>query len=114
MYLYALASQPSQNRLLVSSVSRVRSALSASGVFVSAIPAPLRLVKRALGRIAPTRERLVVVRPDRDDLDRLGRWAAARELRAVIDSRFPLARWRDAFAVLESRRARGKIVIEIA
>jgi hypothetical protein len=35
-------------------------------------------------------------------------------VRAVIDSRHPLERVHDAFARLESKRARGKIVIEIA
>jgi len=95
-------------------LARVRSALSANGIFVSAIPTPLRVMKSAIARFVSMRERLVIVKPNRDDLDRLGRWLASGELRAVIDSRFPLARSRDAFAVLESKRARGKIVIEMA
>ena len=94
-------------------LARVRSALSPNGVFVSAIPRPLRLAKSVIGRFVALRERMVIVKPGRDDLDRLGGWLASGELRPVVDSRFPLARWRDAFAVLESRHARGKVVIEI-
>ena len=93
---------------------RVAGALSDRGVFVSAIPTPQRLIKSTIGKIVPLRERLVIVKPDRPDLDRLASWMASGALRPVIDSRFPLDRWRDAFGVLESKRARGKIVIEIA
>lgn len=95
-------------------LARVASALTSDGVFVSAIPTLGRVLKRGIAKLVPLRERLVIVKPDRDDLVRLGGWLARGELRAVIDSRFPLDRWRDAFAVLESRRARGKIVMEIA
>jgi len=32
----------------------------------------------------------------------------------VIDSRFPLAQFHDAFRVLESKHARGKIILEVS
>ena len=92
---------------------RVADVLSERGVFVSAIPTPARWVKSVIGKIVPLRERLVIVKPDRSDLDRLASWMESGALRPVIDSRFPLERWRDAFGVLESKRARGKIVIEV-
>ena len=95
-------------------LGRVADALSRNGVFVSAIPTPPRWLKSVIGKLVPLRERLVIVKPNRPDLDRLASWLRSGALRAVIDSRFPLERWRDAFTVLESRHARGKVVIEIA
>ena len=41
-------------------------------------------------------------------------WLAARELETVIEATFPLARVHDAFRALESKHARGKIVIEVS
>ena len=37
-----------------------------------------------------------------------------REMHAVVDSRFPLSEFADGFRRLESKRSRGKIVIEVA
>jgi len=48
------------------------------------------------------------------DLDQLGAWLADGSLPAVVDSRFALSESADAFRRLESRRARGKFVIEVA
>jgi NADPH:quinone reductase-like Zn-dependent oxidoreductase len=94
-------------------LNRVAGALTKDGVFVSAIPTPQRWLKNFIARLVPLGERLVIVKPNRPDLDRLASWMASGALRAVIDSRFPLERWRDAFTILESKHARGKIVIEV-
>ena len=94
-------------------LERVAGTLSNRGVFVSAIPTPQRWLKQVIARLVPQRERLVIVKPNRTDLDRLASWIASGALRAVIDSRFPLERWREAFTVLESKHARGKVVIEV-
>jgi NADPH:quinone reductase-like Zn-dependent oxidoreductase len=96
------------------SLDRVAGALSKDGVFVSAIPTPQRWLKSVMGKLVPVRERLVIVKPNRPDLDRLASWMQSGALRPVIDSRHPLERWREAFTMLESKRARGKIVIEVA
>jgi NADPH:quinone reductase-like Zn-dependent oxidoreductase len=42
-----------------------------------------------------------------------GTEAARTRYAAVIDSRFPLERVQEAFAVLESKRASGKIVVDV-
>jgi NADPH:quinone reductase-like Zn-dependent oxidoreductase len=79
-----------------------------AAMVVSTVPTLGRLVLNALR----TSKRLVIVRPRRKDLELLGQWMASGRLRAVIDSRHSLEHVRDAFRVLESRRARGKILIE--
>ena len=60
------------------------------------------------------RERLVVVRSRTADLEILGDWLAQGELVTVVDRRLPLASFREAFERLESKRTRGKIVIEVS
>ena len=60
------------------------------------------------------KERLVVVRSSTEDLEILASWLATRELRTVVDRTLPLASFREAFERLESRRTRGKIVIEVS
>jgi NADPH2:quinone reductase len=91
----------------------VESLMSARSSFVSTVPSIGRLVRDWLTRLSRKRERLVVIRPRRADLTILGELLVERKLRAVIDSRFSLAEFREAFARLESKRARGKIVIAV-
>jgi NADPH:quinone reductase-like Zn-dependent oxidoreductase len=93
--------------------ARGRRWLAPRGVLVSTVPSAKRLVRDVLTRWSRQEERLVVVRPRRADLEQLAAWMKARRLAAVIDSRFPLARVHDAFRVIESRRARGKVVIQV-
>jgi NADPH:quinone reductase-like Zn-dependent oxidoreductase len=84
------------------------------GVVIGTVPGPRRLARDLLTRLSRVEERLVIVRPRRADLAQIATWLAEGRLRTVIDSRFPLARVHDAFRVLESKRARGKIVIEVS
>jgi len=96
------------------SFARARAALEASGTFVSTVPSPWRAVRDVVSRLSAQEERLVVVKPNRKDLERLAGWLERGELRAVIDSRYPLEQSANAFARLESKRARGKVLIEVS
>lgn len=84
------------------------------GVFISTVPSAVRIARDVLTRPLGVAERLVVVKPRRADLETLATWLTEGRLRVVLDSRFPAVRVHDAFRVLESRRARGKIVVEVA
>ena len=57
--------------------------------------------------------RLVVVRSRSEELERIAAWAEAGTLRAVIDSRDPMADIQAAHARVETRRARGKVVLQV-
>jgi NADPH:quinone reductase-like Zn-dependent oxidoreductase len=46
-------------------------------------------------------------------LNELATWLTTGLLRAVIDSRYELSSVHEAFARLESKRTRGKIIIEL-
>jgi NADPH:quinone reductase-like Zn-dependent oxidoreductase len=91
-----------------------RAALRPPGVFVSTVPTLRRLLEDRLTRWSAIERRLVVVHPNREDLGLVARWLEDGTLEAIIDCRFPLARAHDAFRVLESKRARGKVIVEIA
>lgn len=84
------------------------------GAWVGTVPSPRALWRDALSRVLPLRERLVVVRSRTADLEILGDWLARGELVTVVDRRLPLASFREAFERLESKRTRGKIVIEVS
>ena len=91
----------------------VRAHMTPRGRFVSTVPSARRLLRDWTSRAWGQEERLVVVRPVRRDLELLAGWLADGSLRAIIDARYPLVAVKDAFARLESKRARGKIVVEV-
>ena len=91
----------------------VRAFLAPRGRYVNTVPSLKRFVRDATSRFAAQKERLVVVRPRTSDFETLGKWLADGTVRAVIDSRHSLENVSEAFARLESKRTRGKIVIEI-
>jgi len=95
-------------------VRSVRAHMNPRGRFVSTVPSARRLLRDWTSRGWGQQERLVVVRPVRRDLERLAGWLKDGSLRAIIDSRHPLTGVKDAFARLESKRARGKIVVEVS
>lgn len=91
-----------------------RAHLTPRGRFVSTVPSPKRLLRELVARVVGGRERLVIVKPTRPDLTQLGDWITRGDLRTVIDSTHPLTGVKDAFARLESKRARGKIIVEVS
>ena len=95
------------------SLSRVRPALRPGGVFVTTVPSRrilLDTVRTALGAV---RARLVLVRPRTADLELLARHIDDGRLRPQIDRVFPFEEAAEAVRHVESRRARGKVVVSI-
>lgn len=93
--------------------SRAKAALRPGGRYCTAIPKPAALVHEALARVGLHRGRFVVVRSRRADLDQLAAWVTAGRLRPVVDRVLPWTEAAAAHAYLETRRARGKVVLEI-
>lgn len=96
------------------SFAAARKALSAHGTYVSTVPS-MRLaidVLRTRGR--RQRAGLVVVQSRKPDLLSLSKWVSSQQLRAVVDSVYPLADVVAAQSRLETKRARGKIVLRVA
>ena len=93
--------------------ARVAPHLRSGGAFISTVPSLGRWMKDLLHRFTPRPQRLVIVKPNRRDLDQLGRWLASEELRSVVDMRVGLEDVARGFERLESRRTRGKITVEV-
>lgn len=93
--------------------AQVRSALSASGTYVSTVPAVNTVVMHVLTRFFARRARLVVVKSNGRDLEQLAQWADAGALSAVVDRVVPLTEVASGQAHVETKRARGKVVVRV-
>lgn len=93
------------------SFDRVRRALI--GTYVSSVPSPRILIDTARTLFAAKRARLVLVRSRREDLDAITALVEQGRLRPVIDRVVPFADAIDGVRHLESKHARGKIVIRV-
>ncbi len=90
---------------------RAKAMLHARGRYCTTVPQPGAIARGALRRVGLHRAALVVVRSRRADLEQLSRWVASGALRPVVDRTLP---WTEAVAAhqyLETRRARGKVVL---
>lgn len=94
--------------------SRVRAALSPTGTYVSTVPAVNTAVLHVLTRFSARRARLVVVHSNGRDLEQLAQWAHAGTLAAVVDRVVPFTEVGSGQAHVETKRARGKVVIAVA
>ena len=93
---------------------KVRRMLKPNGVFVTVNPFVGRLSPGWLARLREGRRiESVLVRPDGGDLEKIGAWIGAGEVRLVIDRSYPLAEAAEAHRYSETRRARGKLVLVV-
>ncbi len=90
----------------------VKPSLRGDGVLVTTVPSPSAMLHELASHLGG-RRRLVVVRPNRPDLEALAGWLVEGRLRPVLDSVRPLREMAEAHRVLESKRARGKIVLRV-
>lgn len=96
------------------SFAAARRALRAGATYVTTVPSPRIALDTARTLVGGKRARLVVVRSRRRDLDHLAGRVLAGALRPVVDRVFPMAQIVDAHRYLETKRARGKVVIRVA
>lgn len=92
---------------------RSRRALAPRGVFISTVPSARILADAARTLLSPQRAKLVVVRSRRADLDALRAMVDRGALRPVIDRVEPFSCAVEALRHLETKKARGKIVIRL-
>lgn len=93
---------------------KARAQLGVRGRYVTTIPKPGTVFDDLSSRWAGQPRRLVVVRSNRADLDRLAAWVEQGKLRPVVDRVLPLDQGAAAHAYIETKRARGKVVLELA
>lgn len=94
--------------------SRATASLAKHGVYVTTVPSPRNVFDDVRTRWLPFKKaRLVVVKSNRADLEVLSKLVAAGSLRAVIDRVVPLAETAAGQAHIETKRARGKVVVRV-
>lgn len=95
------------------SFDRVKRALRPDGIYVTTVPS-LRIVRDSLRTlVGHPRARLVVVRARRADLDAVTGFVDRLELRPVVDRVVSFDRAIEGLRHLETKRARGKIVVKV-
>jgi len=92
----------------------VRHLLTPRGMYVSTVPHPALFALSLATLVTPKKARLVIVRSRRCDLDTLSRYAADGRLRPTIDRSFNLGDAPKAHAFIETKRARGKVVLQVS
>lgn len=92
---------------------RARPLLRKTGRYCTAIPRPGAMAREALSRARLHRARLVVVESRREDLQWLASQVDAGGLRPVVELFVTLSESAEGHRHLETRRARGKVVVEV-
>ncbi|MEM9462445.1 MAG: NAD(P)-dependent alcohol dehydrogenase [Myxococcota bacterium] len=93
--------------------SKCRAALRRPGAFVSTVPSLRILQATARTLFSSRRARLVLVRSKAADLTWLADQVEWGRLTPRVDRTFPLGQIAQAHAFIETKRARGKVVVEL-
>lgn len=93
------------------SFPRIRHLLVPGGRHVTTIPSPRNFRYALMSRFQREHARVVMVRSLTADLDQLSAWIRTGDLRPVIDRVYEITAATEAFEYLETRRARGKVVL---
>jgi NADPH:quinone reductase-like Zn-dependent oxidoreductase len=92
---------------------KLKKLLSARGTYVNTIPSARIFKDVARSFVRRKRAKLVIVKSKRDQLDWLTQQIDAGRLRVVVDRSFPLADVAEAHRYMETKRARGKVVLSV-
>ena len=92
---------------------KLKKLLSARGTYVNTIPSARIFKDVARSFVRRKRAKLVIVKSRRDQLDWLRQQIDAGSLRVVVDRSFPLADVAEAHRYMETKRARGKVVLAV-
>ena len=92
---------------------QLKELLSARGTYVNTIPSARIFKDVARSFVRRKRAKLVIVKSNRDQLDWLRQQIDAGGLRVVVDRSFPLADVAEAHRYMETKRARGKVVLSV-
>ncbi len=94
--------------------ARARAMLPSHGRFCTTIPRPAAVGRTVLARAGLSRATLVLVRSRRRDLEQISSWVEAGIVRPVVDAVYAPHDAAAANEHLETRRARGKVVIDVS
>jgi NADPH:quinone reductase-like Zn-dependent oxidoreductase len=95
------------------SLQKTAPILQKKALYISTIPS-LSIVQQVFTTYFSSKKvKLVVVKSNRTDLDWLAQQFEAGKLRAIIDQVFPIEQVAEAHRALETKRTKGKILLQI-
>jgi NADPH:quinone reductase-like Zn-dependent oxidoreductase len=94
-------------------IHKVWHQVSKNGTHVTTIPSPANFWQQ-FNPLAKRRSRVVLVKSRRTDLQSIAEWVEKGQLQPIIDRVYPLAEAAEAQIYLESKRARGKVVLRVS
>ncbi len=92
---------------------KLKKLLPERGIYVNTIPSASIFKDVAKSFVRRKRAKLVIVKSRRDQLDWLRQQIDAGRLRVVVDRSFPIADVAEAHRYMETKRARGKVVLAV-
>jgi NADPH:quinone reductase-like Zn-dependent oxidoreductase len=93
------------------SFAKVKHLLTANGVYISTIPSISNYKDQFITNFTSKKAKVVVVRPNGEDLILLTSLCDNNKVKPIIDSNFRLSEIQLAHEKLQSKRSRGKIII---
>ena len=90
-----------------------RASLKGRGRYCTTVPTAAAILHGGLHRVGLHRAALVVVQSRRVDLDQLRRYVEAGQLRPLVDRVVAFEDIAEGHAHVETRRTRGKVVVEV-
>jgi NADPH:quinone reductase-like Zn-dependent oxidoreductase len=96
------------------SFSKAEKSLKPEGVYVNTVPSLRILWDYVRTLFSGKRAKMVLVRSNTEDLNELAAMVETGTLKPVIDSVYEFDNYREAFKRIESRHARGKVVVKVS
>ncbi len=93
--------------------SKVQKLLTPRGIYVTTLPKPRNIQQVFLNPFRSQKNKLVVVKSKSQDLNYLNQLIEQGKLRSVVDRTYPLSQVQEAHTYVETKRAQGKVVLEI-
>ena len=95
------------------SLPAIKPLLPPRGMYITTVPKPANLTQQMLTVFAARKAKLVVVKSNREDLNWLRTKTEEGQLTPVVDRVYGPEQIVDANAYLETKRAKGKVIIRI-
>lgn len=89
----------------------VKNCLAHKGTMITTVPSPGSMLRQILNRDEGKKLRILFARPTSEGVARIAGMVARKEIRVIIDRKYPLADIAEAHRYSESGRAKGKILV---
>ncbi|MEQ9301289.1 MAG: NAD(P)-dependent alcohol dehydrogenase [Cyclobacteriaceae bacterium] len=96
------------------SLGEVEHLLTKSGTYVSTIPNLKNFTNHGISFLSKKKGKVVVVRPNAQQLERIKTMCEEGQIKPIIDSTFDLSEMPQAHEKIRTKRAKGKVVIKVS